>query len=199
MIRESTPLQERLRISPTTRSPARLLFIVAVSTMFVETGVMFLFEQFPQISPVTGSLLDGFLLTILIFPVLYLFMFRPLSVHITALESAEASLKDQRDLLEELVQNRTSQLLESERKLTEAQRIAHIGNWELYPQNGSGFWSDEIYRIFGLNRESIQPGQEMFLQAIHPDDRALVARKMSLILADGKPFNIEFRVVSADG
>ncbi|MDO8752592.1 MAG: EAL domain-containing protein, partial [Anaerolineales bacterium] len=57
---------------------------------------------------------------------------------------------------------------------------------------------DEIYRIFGLTRESVQPTQDMFLQAVHPEDRARVARIMDLILADKRPFNIEFRVMRAD-
>lgn len=183
----------------TLRSPVRLLLIVAISTMFVEIVIMFLFKQLPAMSPVMENLLDGVLLTILIFPIMYLFMFRPLSVHIAALESAEESLNSQRDHLEELVQSRTAELVESKHKLTEAQRLAHIGNWELYPEQDLGHWSDEVYRIFGMTRQSGNPTSEMFMQAIHPEDRPFVAGKIRQILADKQPTSTEFRIVRPDG
>ena len=41
-------------------------------------------------------------------------------------------------------------LRESEKLHKEAQRVAHIGHWELYPEIGTPVWSDEIFRIFGL-------------------------------------------------
>lgn len=183
----------------TLRSPVRLLFIVAISTMFVEIVIMFLFKQLPAMSPVMENLLDGVLLTILVFPILYLFMFRPLSVYTAALESAEESLKDQRDHLEELVQSRTAELVESEHRLTEAQRLAHIGNWELYPGQNLGHWSDEVYRIFGMTRQSGNPTGEMFMQSVHPEDRAFVAGRIRQILADKQPTSAEFRIVRSDG
>lgn len=183
----------------TLRSPVRLLLIVVISTMFVEIAIMFLFKQLPAMSPVMENLLDGVLLTILIFPIMYLFMFRPLSVHIAALESAEESLSSQRDHLEELVQSRTAELVESKHKLTEAQRLAHIGNWELYPEQNLGHWSDEVYRIFGMTRQSGNPTGEMFMQSVHPEDRPFVAGKIRQILTDKQPTNAEFRIVRPDG
>lgn len=167
--------------------------------MFIEIALMFLFEQLPAMPPVMENFLDGTLLAILVFPVLYLFMFRPLSIHIVALESAERLLKDQRDHLEELVQSRTAELVESERKLTEAQRLAHIGNWELYPDQNLGYWSDEVYRIFGMTRQSGNPTGEMFMQSVHPEDRPFVAGRIRQILADKQPTSAEFRIVRLDG
>jgi len=78
--------------------------------MLVETAIMFLLERLPPLPPTMLSLLVGILLAILIFPILHLFMFRPLSRYIAALESAEWSLKDQRDHLEELVLIRTAEI-----------------------------------------------------------------------------------------
>lgn len=199
MISKLTKMQESHLQGRSLRSPVRLLLIVAISTMLIEIAIMFLFKQLPAMPPVMESLLDGVLLTILVFPVMYLFMFRPLRVHIAALESAEESLKDQRDHLEGLVQSRTAELVESERKLTEAQRLAHIGNWELYPDQNLGYWSDEVYRIFGMTRQSGNPTGEMFMQSVHPEDRAFVAGRIRQILADKQPTSAEFRIVRLDG
>ena len=64
-------------------------------------------------------------------------------------------------------------LLRSEKMLYEAQSLAHLGSWEFNHGTGDLIWSDEVYRIFGLD-----PGEPMtydrFLASVHPDDRALV-------------------------
>jgi diguanylate cyclase (GGDEF)-like protein/PAS domain S-box-containing protein len=181
------------------RLPARLFFIVAISALLIEISIMAIFGQLPELPPLVKSLLDGILLTILLFPILYRFMFRPLSVNIAALERAELLLINQRDHLEELVQSRTGELTESTRKLTEAQRLAHIGNWEQHPDQNQGYWSDEIYRIFGMARLSGSPTREMFMQAVHPEDRPLVAGKIHQLLAEKQPIRAEFRIVRPDG
>ena len=65
--------------------------------------------------------------------------------------------------LEELVKERTTQLenaykllKESEERLAEAQKMAHIGNWDWDLVTGEVYWSDELYRIFGRNPQ--EPG-----------------------------------------
>jgi len=59
-------------------------------------------------------------------------------------------------------------------RLIEAQRIAHLGNWEWDVVNNTVTWSDEIYRIFGLAPQQIVATYEAFIQAVHPDDRQSV-------------------------
>ncbi|HSG98945.1 MAG TPA: PAS domain S-box protein, partial [candidate division Zixibacteria bacterium] len=54
-------------------------------------------------------------------------------------------------------------LRESERRLTEAQRVGNIGFWDWDIANGNLYWSDEIYRIFGLSRQSFGATYEAFL------------------------------------
>ena len=80
-------------------SPAKLLLIVIMSTMIAEIGVMLLFDELPTLPPLLTSIADGLLLAVLIVPVLYVFMFRPLKLHIEAMESAEKLLLEQRDKL----------------------------------------------------------------------------------------------------
>ncbi|HLY95873.1 MAG TPA: PAS domain S-box protein, partial [Sideroxyarcus sp.] len=66
------------------------------------------------------------------------------------------------------------QLRRSEHGLAEAQRIAHLGNWELDLVRNVLTWSDEIYRIFEIDPERFGASYEAFLNGIHPDDREMV-------------------------
>ena len=62
-------------------------------------------------------------------------------------------------------------LHENQKRLVEAQSLTHTGNWEWDLQKQKLTWSDEIYRIFGVNPGEFQPSPEAFEKAIHPDDR----------------------------
>jgi PAS domain S-box-containing protein len=61
-------------------------------------------------------------------------------------------------------------LRENQRKLIAAQKIAKIGYWESV--NGL-YWSDEVYEIWGLDKNTFDLSYENFLTTIHPDDRHL--------------------------
>ncbi|MDI1310566.1 PAS domain S-box protein, partial [Prosthecobacter sp.] len=60
---------------------------------------------------------------------------------------------------------------ESERRMRDAQRIAHLGNWELAIAPNRLMWSDEAYRIFGVTPETFAGTYEAFLGLVHPEDR----------------------------
>jgi diguanylate cyclase (GGDEF)-like protein/PAS domain S-box-containing protein len=63
----------------------------------------------------------------------------------------------------------------SESRLLAAQRIAHVGNWSFDVNNNEAHWSDEMYRIFGLEpREELTLTYKGFLHRVHPDDRRLI-------------------------
>ena len=90
-------------------------------------------------------------------------------------------------------------LQESETRLTNAQRIAHIGNWEWDIVNNKLWWSDEIYRIFGLKPQEFGATYEAFLSYIHPDDREFVERSVDESLYGHKPYSIAHRIIHTDG
>jgi len=90
-------------------------------------------------------------------------------------------------------------LRHSEARLNEAQRIAHLGNWELDLASNTLLWSDEIYRIFEIDRELFGASYDAFLGAIHPDDRELVNRAYTQSLADRTPYGIVHRLLMKDG
>lgn len=90
-------------------------------------------------------------------------------------------------------------LRESEASLSHAQRIAHLGSWEWDIVANTVRWSDEIYRIFGLEPQEFGATYEAFLSAVHPDDRALVEEAVSAALEGQKPYSIDHRIVLPDG
>jgi PAS domain S-box-containing protein len=90
-------------------------------------------------------------------------------------------------------------LWENERLLREAQRIARIGNWEWDIVNNELSWSDEIYRIFGVDREQFKPSYEAYRQSLHPEDRARVTAAVNRALNGGEKYSIDFRIRLRDG
>ncbi|MFP4131859.1 MAG: putative bifunctional diguanylate cyclase/phosphodiesterase [Thiohalospira sp.] len=88
----------------------------------------------------------------------------------------------------------------SEAELAEAQRIAHLGSWVSDFTTDEIRWSDEVYRIFGLERDEWGATHEAFLQAVHPDDRERVQRAVEAALdPDGPRYDIEHRITRPDG
>ncbi|HUL61737.1 MAG TPA: PAS domain S-box protein, partial [Methanocella sp.] len=90
-------------------------------------------------------------------------------------------------------------LRESEASLARAQTIAHLGSWENDYVNDTSWWSDELYDIAGLDRQRFPPTFAKFMDLVHPEDRARVEGALNATLSDGRPYNIDFRIVRPDG
>ena len=90
-------------------------------------------------------------------------------------------------------------LRRSRASLANAQRIAHIGSWELNPRSNEMFWTDEVFRIFGLEPGSVDATNFEFWNRVHSADRALARSKVAEALAVSKSYCIEHRVLLADG
>ena len=78
-------------------------------------------------------------------------------------------------------------LLESQQMLSEAQRIAHLGSWKFDCRVNRLTWSDEVYRIFGLNPGTEEASHELFLNSVHPDDRERVESRRHTKLTGANP------------
>jgi PAS domain S-box-containing protein len=83
--------------------------------------------------------------------------------------------------------------------LAKAQMIAHVGNWEWNIRSNEMSWSDEIYRVFGLYPQAFEASYEAFLRIVHPDDRALVNRKVNEALYDRQSYSFEHRLIIPSG
>ena len=95
-----------------------------------------------------------------------------------------------------LAQDRAKRL---ERHLEIAQQITHIGSWEWDTRTNAVTWSDELYRIYGLEPRSCEVTFESFLARLHPDDRTRVQGLVSDSLRSGERFAYPERIVRPDG
>jgi PAS domain S-box-containing protein len=89
-------------------------------------------------------------------------------------------------------------LRKSEASLTHAQRVAHVGNWELDLATQIVTWSLETCRLYGLAPEA-EINYTLFLELVHPDDRARVVSANQWLVETKTPFTHEFRIIRPDG
>ena len=90
-------------------------------------------------------------------------------------------------------------LQEKIRLFSLAEETAHIGHWRWTVASDHLYWSDEVYRIHGLDPESFEPCIEHAVEAYHPDDRQLVRSYLERSVAEKEGFSFELRLVRPDG
>ncbi len=90
-------------------------------------------------------------------------------------------------------------LTQHQENLNQAQRLSNIGHWELDLITNELYWSDEVYRIFGLTPQEFGATYEAFLQYVHPDDHKLVNDSYSKSIEDISSYEIRHRVVTKQG
>ncbi|ACM19262.1 sensor protein, DUF3365, PAS, PAS, PAS, PAS and PAS domain-containing, heme-binding [Geotalea daltonii FRC-32] len=90
-------------------------------------------------------------------------------------------------------------LRSSESLLALAQKISHLGSWDWDIESNAFRWSDEMYRIWGVNRELFPVSYEAVFAMVHPEDREGLNRAINEALYAHKLFNMDFRLILADG
>ena len=83
--------------------------------------------------------------------------------------------------------------------LQEAERLTHVGSWELNHRTGELLWSNETYCIFNTTPELTAPSYASFLRTVHPEDRSLVDATFQESFRTGRPYRIEHRLLLGDG
>ena len=140
--------------------------------------------------------------------------------NITARKQAEEALHQAYAAVEMRVQERTASLMEANLRLTEeiaerkrteeslrqsqaqladAQRIGRMGNWVQDLVTPRLTWSDEIYRIYGLEPQQFEGTQQAFFARVHPDDRQSILDLAERVYRGEEPYDIEHRIVLPDG
>lgn len=98
------------------------------------------------------------------------------------------------------IQEQNRALLRVQESLAKAQQLSHLGSWDWNIATNELWWSDEIYRIFGLAPQQFAATYEAFLAAIHSDDRLKVEEGVRLALENpARGYEVEHRVVRPDG
>ena len=118
-----------------------------------------------------------------------------------SLRRAHDDLEDAVEKLESL--NRALRVESAERKrsetyLAEAQLLTRTGSFAWTMSSGNLVWSEETYRILGVDR-SIEPTIDVVLKSIHPDDRELVRHQIARALKGGQAYEHEHRLLMPDG
>ncbi|NET27675.1 diguanylate cyclase domain-containing protein [Okeania sp. SIO1I7] len=90
-------------------------------------------------------------------------------------------------------------LKESKAKLQEAQKIAHLGNWEYDLKTQKITWSDEVFRIFGLNPNRPEPTYSEWLEIFTLESQQLWEKNAILILEKAESCECEYQIIRPDG
>jgi PAS domain S-box-containing protein len=117
----------------------------------------------------------------------------------TARRRSDRLLEEARNDLETRVAVRTAELRRSEAYLVAAQELSHTGVWARRIDTGAGYWSDETYRIFGLDAGSPPPDHRQILQLCHADDRDSLDQALEAAAREARSIELDFRIVRPDG
>jgi len=91
------------------------------------------------------------------------------------------------------------ELKAQKKRLAESQRIAKIGSFEHNLATNQAFWSDELFRLLGLDPEKDKEDFDLFFNRVHPDDQPLLQKAIEETLQSNKPFGIDYRFTLRDG
>jgi signal transduction histidine kinase len=86
----------------------------------------------------------------------------------------------------------------SEAFLAEGQRLSHTGSWGWNASTGKLIWSEEHFRILGLDPRDTKPSLDLFWERVHPDDRMGLQRTFESAIREKRDFEQEFRIVTLD-
>lgn len=91
------------------------------------------------------------------------------------------------------------EMLQNQRMLSQAQRVAHVGSWEWDIAENRVTWSAELYRIYGVTPAQHAATFEAYMALVHPQDRERVQRAIAQAVSGTQPFEFEERIVRPDG
>ncbi|MDF2434299.1 MAG: hypothetical protein JWP44_3930 [Mucilaginibacter sp.] len=91
-----------------------------------------------------------------------------------------------------------TQLKESQSKLRTATKIAKLGYWQLQLDGSGMYWSDEVYEIWGLSKNTFEVNFKSFLDTIHPEDKEKFNQEQIAFYTGQKKFELEYRIILPD-
>jgi PAS domain S-box-containing protein len=92
-----------------------------------------------------------------------------------------------------------NKLIDVNKKLEAAQQIAQLGYWELSMDQSTLYWSNEVYKIWGVSADAFETNYKTFHESIHPDDRELFDASQKAAFDGKAKLDLEHRIIMPDG
>ncbi|HJU86347.1 MAG TPA: MASE1 domain-containing protein, partial [Gemmatimonadota bacterium] len=176
------------------------------ATSAVAISLIALFGTLEDGGPFVGDSINESLLMLQLFVTVITLTVLVLAASTRERQRVELDLLRSHGELEEQVRKRTASLANAVEKLqksrsvlSDAQKVAHIGSWEWDILTNKVAWSDELYRIYGLEPESVEISYESYIARVHPEDRDRAASSIRAALEGAEEFEFEERIVRPDG
>jgi signal transduction histidine kinase len=176
-----------MRFGPRGATSALLVTAAAATA-----GTLAGFGPFARLSP------DESLLILQAYLVVKMVVMLTLAVEVAGRRAVEQDIRHLNADLERRIVARAEDLHRLHGRLVEAQAVAHIGSWEWDVLADSIWWSDEMYRVYGMP-VGTPITYEHYISLIHPDDRTTVQEIVGRSGRTGEPFTFEHRAVKPDG
>ncbi len=170
------------------------IIVATVLTMLSELAFT-LYVDLYGLSNIVGHLFKYFAFVMIFKAIVQKTLTEPYTVLETRVEERTTELKQEigrKIAAEEKLKN-------SRDMLSNAQRIAHIGSWEWNIVGNTLTWTDEAYRIAGVDPESFKPSYDTFIRLVHPDDRIRVESVTRIAKFGSAEYNIEYRIIRPGG
>lgn len=202
-------------------TPLRLLIIAAISIIVTGALIMLLQRNIPPLSMWGIALLDACLLTLLVFPMLYLILIRPMILYIVESKQTEDGQGKARDELERHIEERTTELSrsnallqrevnehkqaeaalrESEDRYALAARCANEGLWDWNLKTDEVYFSPRWKSILGCEENEIGNSPDEWFSRVHSEDIDRVKTDIASHLEGNTPhLEIEHRLLHKDG
>lgn len=115
------------------------------------------------------------------------------------LEAGEQLSSEQRSKMANMLKQSEREIEKNKAWSKSAEKIAHIGSWELDIPNNNLLWSDEIFQIFEFEKDVFDPSYKAFLKRVHPEDREMVDQAYKKSLDKKETYNITHRLLFPNG
>ena len=99
----------------------------------------------------------------------------------------------------ELAHRATEELRAAAALMSEAQRVANFGSWEWRVKEDEVAWSDQLYRIFGVDPATFAATFDAYLAHVHPSERDLARNAITEGVEQRRPYRFEHRIVRPSG
>lgn len=126
---------------------------------------------------------------------------RKVSLAVSVISDYQHNVTGLRWLVRDITQHQEikEQLRRNTGRLSEAQQIGHVGSWEWNIKKDEVLWSDEMYRIYGLEPQSVRITYEGFLALVHPEDQGRVRAAIEKSFQTCEPFSFDHCILRPDG